>query len=111
MCAQRDAGPTVEKSRTVVPSRAARRGEVAIASEVLGQPELAARDDVLLDLRGAASDGVDHRVAVGHLRAAAEGRLLGVDAELRPGPGDVEHRVGDALREARGKELVLGRLD
>ena len=47
-----------------------------------GQSELAAREDVLLDLRGAAADGLDHGRAVGALEAARERRRRLVDAQL-----------------------------
>src|SRR4030095_13171790 len=112
MRVQRAPGPTVEKSSTLTPSRAGRAGRRStMASEVLRKPELAARDDVLLDLGSAAADGVDPGEAVPLLRAPAQRPLLRVDAELRAGARDVHHGVGDALGELRGEELVLGRLD
>src|SRR5262245_8264771 len=98
MRAARDAGPTLERSRTVTPSRSGasaivvRSGLRAIGrSEVLRQPELPSRDDVLLHFGGAASDRVEHRVAVGRFGAAVHRRVLGLDAELRAGTADV-HR-------------------
>src|SRR5262245_7660151 len=114
MRAQRAPGPTVEKSNTRTPSR---WGAAAIGFwssprlEVLGQAEAAPRDDVLLDLRGAAADRLHHRRAVGRVEAAACRRASLVEAELARGARDVEPGVRGALRELRRVELVLRRLD
>src|SRR3954466_4124775 len=52
------------------------RHRARTTSEVLREPELAPRDDVLLDLGAAAADGVDDGVAVGRLGPALHRCLL-----------------------------------
>src|SRR5262245_64669143 len=108
MRAQRAPGPTVERSSTRTPSR---WGTSAIGLgaaprlEVLGQAEPAPRYDVLLDLRGAAADRLDHRRTVGRVEAASRGRALLAEDELARGAADVERGVRRALRELRRVEL------
>src|SRR5215213_11191774 len=79
-------------------------------SEVLRKTELAARDDVLLDLGPAAADGVDDGVAVRRLGATLHGCFVGLHAELRARTPEVHRRVRQPLRELGRVELVLRRL-
>src|ERR1700722_6599855 len=82
----------------------------ATRSEVLRESELAPGNDVLLYLRRAAPDGVDHGVAVRRLGAAGQRGFFGLDPQLRTGSRDVHGGVGQALGELGGEELVLGGL-
>src|SRR5262249_53978000 len=104
----REAGPTLDRSSTTKPSSRAAPG--IVKSKVLRQRELAARDDVLLSLGGAATDRVEDRVAVRRLRPAAHRRALALDAKLRARRADIHRRVGEPLRELGGEELVGRRL-
>ena len=51
-------------------------------SEVLGETKAAASDDVFLDFRGTATDGVNHGVAVSRLGASLHRRVVSLDPEL-----------------------------
>src|ERR1035437_21866 len=106
---QRAAGPTLDRSSTTTPANSpvedavdaegGMAGGVGVVterrrSEVLRQTEFAAGDDVLLNLRGAAADGVDHRVAIGRLGPALHRGILGPDPKLASRSGQVHRRVG-----------------
>src|SRR4029453_3415355 len=79
--------------------------------EVLGQPEVAPRDDVLLDLGGPTAHRLVHGGAVGALEAAAQRRLVLAFHDRAGCARDVERVLADPLRERRREELVLRRLD
>src|SRR5262245_55624419 len=93
----RAAGPTLDKSSTVQPASWARASFTR--SEVFRQSELAARDDVLLDLRGAAAHGLDDGRAIGALEAAAHRRFVVAHPQLAGRPADVERLVRRPLRQ------------
>src|SRR4029079_19187989 len=57
-----------------------------------------------------AADGVEHGVAVRRLRAALHRGVLGADAQLASGTGEVRRRVGELLGELRREQLVLAGL-
>src|SRR6516164_2326580 len=78
-------------------------------SEVLRETELASSDDVLLYFGGAATDGVDHGVAVRRLRPAFHRSLGGLHSELASRPGDVHGRIGKPLGQLGGEQLVFRR--
>ena len=59
-CSAPPARPSRGRARVMPSSGAGGEARSSDRSEVLRQAELAARDDVLLDLRGAAADRVDH---------------------------------------------------
>src|SRR3954452_4966525 len=79
-------------------------------SEVLRQAELAAGEDVLLHLGGAAADRVEHGVAVRRLRPALHRGVLGADPQLRARAAEIHRRVGEALGELGREQLVGARL-
>ena len=78
--------------------------------EVLRQAELAARDDVLLDLRGAAADRSRSPCAVGALEAARHRRVLCVDPQLPARPRMSRASLQTRWESCRREELVLGGL-
>src|SRR5438094_6803140 len=57
--------------------------------EILREAQLAAGDYVLLDLRRAAADGVEHGVAVRRVSAPLHRGVLGVHPQHGTGAGDV----------------------
>ena len=59
-----------------------RHGRMSVGLEVLGEAQAAAGDDVLLHLRGAAANGVQHGVPVGRLGSPSHGGFLGADPKL-----------------------------
>src|SRR5512139_3926074 len=90
-------------------ARSRRRGAVPLRprrSEVARQSELAAREDVLLDFRRAAADGLDHGRSVRALEAAVPRRLRSPTADLTGCAAKIEGLVADPLRELRRVQLV-----
>ena len=95
-----------------MPSSAARGGRGSSAQKFFGKPELAPRDDVLLDLGGAAADRVDHRVAVASSRrgrGAAPRPCARAAARRRPATSSVA--LATRCESCGREQLVLRGLD